>query len=198
VEGGEDGLVDLFGGPAADVSSAVQEDSEEADDARVLDPDPGIANRANGYRQGDALQQRKVDVDVEPLRLEGGEAAGDLLEPLAHGLEVVESLPEVEIGEVVGDDLVAQEGGELFVLFEEGVLEVCAEGMVTVLDAVDDGSELAMHPAVEARAEDFGDLVGGQPPQAEFATTLEQLVDGKVAFEDEVAAIFDLGDSVEA
>ena len=70
--------------------------------------------------------------------------------------------------------------------------------MVTVLDAVDDGSELAMHPAVEARAEDFGDLVGGQPPQAEFATTLEQLVDGKVAFEDEVAAIFDLGDSVEA
>ena len=84
MEGGEDGLVDLFGGPAADVSSAVQEDSEEADDARVLDPDPGIANRANGYRQGDALQQRKVDVDVEPLRLEGGEAAGDLLEPLAH------------------------------------------------------------------------------------------------------------------
>src|SRR4029077_498383 len=39
---------------------------EEADDARVLDLDPGIADRANGDRQGEALQQRKVDVDVEP------------------------------------------------------------------------------------------------------------------------------------
>jgi hypothetical protein len=39
VEGGEDGLVDLFGGPAADVSAAVQEDFEQADEARVLDPD---------------------------------------------------------------------------------------------------------------------------------------------------------------
>src|SRR6266567_3469238 len=132
-------------------------------------------------------------MDVEPLRLEAGEAARDGLEPLTDGIEMIQSLPEPEIGEVVGDQLVAQEGGELFVLFEEGVLEVDAEGMMTVLDAVDDGSELATHPAVEARAEDFGDLVGGQSPQAEFAAAFEQLVDGKVAFEDEVAAIFDLG-----
>ena len=69
---------------------------------------------------------------------------------------------------------------------------------MTVLDAVDDGSELAAHPAVEAGAEDFGDLVGGQSPETEFAAAFEQLVDGKVAFEDKVAAIFDLGDGVEA
>src|ERR1035438_1529403 len=36
------------------------------------------------------------------------------------------------------------------------------------------------------------------PPQAEFAAALEQLVDGKVAPEDEVAAILDLADGVEA
>jgi hypothetical protein len=38
--------------------------------------------------------------------------------------------------------------------------------------------------------------VGCQPPQSEFAAALEQFVDGKVPFEDEVAAIFDLGQHV--
>ena len=123
VECGEDGLVDLPGGPAADVTAAVQEHLEEADDARVVDLDAGIANRADGDGQGEALQQREVDMDVEPLRLKAGKTAGDVLEPLAHGLEMVQSLPQPEIGEVVGDQLVAQVGGELFVLFEEGVLE---------------------------------------------------------------------------
>jgi hypothetical protein len=47
---------------------------------------------------------------------------------------MVQSLFEAEVGEVVGDQLVAQEGRELFVLFEEGVLEVCAEDMMAVLD----------------------------------------------------------------
>jgi hypothetical protein len=33
VEAGEDGVVDLLGGPAAKLSAAVQEDFEEADEA---------------------------------------------------------------------------------------------------------------------------------------------------------------------
>src|SRR4029077_19014912 len=89
-------------------------------------------------------------------------------------------------------------GRELFVLFEEGVLEVGAEDVMAVLDAIDDGGQLAAHLAVQPGAEDLRDLVGGQPPQAELAAALEQLVDGKVALEDEVAAILDLGDGVEA
>jgi hypothetical protein len=53
------------------------------------------------------------------------------LQPRAtKALEVVQSLFEVEIGEVIGDQLVAQEGGELFVLVQEGVLEVGAEDMM--------------------------------------------------------------------
>ena len=111
---------------------------------------------------------------------------------------MVQSLLEAEVGEVVGDQLVAQEGGELFVLLEKGVLEVGAEDMMAVLDAIDDGGELAAHLAVQARAEDLGDLVGGQPPQAELAAAFEQFVDGKVALEDEVAAILDLGDRIKA
>src|SRR5271170_4241159 len=198
VEGGEDGVVDLLGGPAADMTAAMQEDFEEADDARVVDFDPGIAGRADGDRQGEALQQREVDVDVEPLRLEAGEAGGDGLEALAHGVEMVQSLLETEIGEVIGDQFVAQEGGELFVLLQEGVFEVGAEDMMAVLDAIDDGGQLAAHRAVQARAKDLGDLIGGQSPQAELAAAFEQLVDGEVALEDEVAAILDLGDGVEA
>src|ERR1700722_2564528 len=125
-------------------------------------------------------------------------AIGDGLETLADGIEMVQSLFEPEVGEVVRDQLVAQEGGELFVLLEKGVLEVGAEDMMAVLDAIDDGGQLAAHPAVQPRAEDLGNLVAGQPPQAEFAAAFEQLVDGKVALEDEVATILNLGNRVKA
>ena len=70
--------------------------------------------------------------------------------------------------------------------------------MMAMLDLIDDGGQLAAHPAIEPHAEDLGDLVGGQPPQAELAAALEQLVDGEVALEDEVAAVLDLRDGVEA
>jgi hypothetical protein len=76
------------------------------------------------------------------------------------------------------------------------VLELGTEDMVAVLDAVDDGGELATHPAVHTGAEDRGDLVAGEPPQTEFAAAFEQPVDGEVPLEDEVAAVFDLGDRI--
>src|SRR5258708_21813636 len=87
------------------------------------------------------------------------------MEALAHGVEMIQSLLELEIGEVVGDQLVAQKGGELFVLFEEGVFEVGAEDMMTVLDAVDDGGELATHSAVEAGDADLRKHFRGVGPQ---------------------------------
>jgi hypothetical protein len=52
-----------------------------------------------------------------------------------------------------------------------------------MLDLIDDGSELAAVPAVDARAEDRADLVSGQSPQTEFAASLEQFVNRKVALE---------------
>ena len=52
----------------------------------VVDFDAGIAHGADGDRQGDALQQREVGVNVEPLRLEAGEAAGDGLEGVGEPL----------------------------------------------------------------------------------------------------------------
>ena len=111
---------------------------------------------------------------------------------------MVQPFPETEVGEVVGAQFVAQERRELFILLEKRVFEVGAKDMMAMLDLIDDGGELAAVPAVKARAKDHGDLVGGEPPEAEFAAALEQLADGKVALENEVAAILDLGDGIEA
>src|SRR5262249_44738769 len=92
---------------------------------------------------------------------------------------MVPSLLEAEIGKVVGDQLVAEEGRELFVLLQEGVLEVGAEDMMTVLDAIDDGGELTRHPTAHVCAKDLGDPVSRQPPQAEFAAGSNSLWIGK-------------------
>jgi hypothetical protein len=44
----------------------------------------------------------KFGVNVEPLRLEAGEAAGDGLEGVANRFEMVQAFLETEVGEVVG------------------------------------------------------------------------------------------------
>ena len=63
-------MVDLLGGRAADMTAAVQEDFKQADDARVVDLDPGIADRAldlwfervvKGRLRGEARLVRYID-----------------------------------------------------------------------------------------------------------------------------------------
>ena len=120
--------------------------------------------------------------------------AFELAQVVAELGEAVGTVGEVEAGEDGVMDLPCRPA----ILLQEGVLEVGTEDMMAVLDAVDDGGELAVHPAVHAGAKDLGDLIGRRPPQAEFADTFEQLVDREVALEDEVAAILDLGDRVKA
>src|ERR1700750_2286688 len=159
MEGGEDGLVDLIGSPASDMSAAMEENLAQADDASIVDFDAGIADRADRDGQSNPLQERKVDVDVEPLRLEAGETVGDELERQTDRIEMFEPFLETEVGEVVGAEFVAQESRELFILLEEGALEIGAEDMMAILDLIDDGGELAAVPAVQA-AEDLGNLVG--------------------------------------
>jgi hypothetical protein len=89
---------------------------------------------------------------------------------------MVQAFPQTEVGEVVGAEFVAQKRRELFILLEECVLEIGAKDMMAMLDLIDDGGELAPHPAVQAGSEDRGYLVGGEPPQAEFAAALEQFL----------------------
>src|SRR5258708_17262978 len=111
MEGGGDGVVDVLGRAAAEMTAAMQEDFEQADDARVVDLDPGIAHRADGDRKSKALQQRKVAMDIEPLRLEAGKAIGDGLETLADGIEMGQSLFKTELGERVEDHTSRRQGG---------------------------------------------------------------------------------------
>src|SRR6516165_4838122 len=68
--------------------------------------------------------------------------------------------------------------------------------MVAMLDLIDEGEELAAVIAAQPYAEDLGNLVGSQAPQTKFTASLEQLVDGKVAFEYIVEAILDLTDGI--
>ena len=142
----------------------MQEDLEQADDARIVDLEAGITHGADGGRMGEALKQREIDMHVEPFGLIAGEAVGDRLKGVPHGVEMVEPLPQPEVGEIIGDQFVAQEGQELLVLFEEAALEVGAEDVMAVLDLVDGRGQLAMHPATDPLAEDRADLVGAEPP----------------------------------
>ena len=82
--------------------------------------------------------------------------------------------------------------GELLVLSEKGVFPVGAENVMAVLDLIDHRGEFAAQSLVEPDAEDLADPVGRQTPEADFAAPLEDLMDGEVALEDEVAAVFDL------
>src|SRR5207245_7613686 len=109
-----------------------------------------------------------------------------------------EAFLEPEVSEIVGAEFVAQEGGELLVLFEESIFPVGAEDMMAVLDLLQCGVELAWQAPGEAGAEDFRDLLSRKAPQPQLARALEEAMDGKVAFEDEIAAVLDLADGIEA
>src|ERR1700730_14918299 len=119
-EGGQNGPMHLLDRPNTTPADTAQEDLHQQDDARLVILEAGMAHGADGDRQSDALQERKVHVNVEPLGLEGRETAGDDLQFLPDGFEIVQALPEPEVLEVVGAELVAQERRELLVLFQKG------------------------------------------------------------------------------
>ena len=135
-------------------------------------------------------------MDVEPVGLAIGETIRNDLESFAHGIEMTEPLLQSEIAQIVGNQFIAQEPGKLFILFEEGVFPIGSEDVMSMLDLLDDRRQFAAQSLVEPDTEDFADAMGRQTPEPEFTASLEDLVDGKVAFEDEVAAVLDLRDGV--
>jgi hypothetical protein len=159
--GGQDGVVDLPGSPTADRRAAVEQDLHEPDHACVVNLDAGKPGSSYRDRQRQTLQERELDVDVQALCLERGEAVGDRQEFLAHGGHVLQALLQAEIGQIVGTNLIPQEGGELFVLLEEGVFEVGPEDVMAVLNLLQGGVEFAFQLFGDAVAKDLRDLVGG-------------------------------------
>jgi hypothetical protein len=57
VKAREDGMMDLPGRPTADLRAAMQENLEQAHDARLMDFKTRVANGADGDRAGKALEQ---------------------------------------------------------------------------------------------------------------------------------------------
>ena len=55
VEALENDLMNVLGGPAAEVIATMQKNLQEPDGASLMDLDPGIVDRPCGDRQGDAL-----------------------------------------------------------------------------------------------------------------------------------------------
>ena len=101
---------------------------------RVVDLDAGKLRGSHQDGQREPLQERELDVNVQALRLEGGEAVGDRQELLAHSGQMLQTLLQPEIGQIIGADLIAQEGGEHLILLDEGVLEVGPEDVMPVFD----------------------------------------------------------------
>src|SRR5690242_19701459 len=95
------GLVNVFGAPAAEIVAPMQQNLEQSDEASLMELDTRIADRADGDGQGEALQQREVHVDVQPLRLKLGETISDNQELPAHGLQVLQPFVEAKVAQVV-------------------------------------------------------------------------------------------------
>ncbi len=58
--------------------------------------------------------------------------------------------------------------------------------------------EFSMEFFGDALAKDLGDLIRGQQSQAEFTGAAEEFADGEGFLEDEVEAIFELTEGIEA
>ncbi len=88
-----------------------------------MDFDARIADRADDDGQGHPLQQGKVHMDVEALSLEASEAIRNGLESFADGPEMIQSLLQAEVAQVIGTEFVAQVARELLVLFEKACFQ---------------------------------------------------------------------------
>jgi len=63
---------------------------------------------------------------------------------------------------------------------------------MAMFGALQHAGQLTGDTLVQAPAEDLRDAVSAEPQQPEVAGALEQLMDGEIAPEDQVAAVLDL------
>ncbi len=70
-KGSQNGLVNLRNAPAAEFGSGMKQDLHETNHAGVVDLDAGHASTAGRDGQGQALKERKIDMDVERFGFEG-------------------------------------------------------------------------------------------------------------------------------
>lgn len=193
-----DQLMDVGGAPSRHLSATMEQNFHQPNHASVVDLDPWDFALARHNGQGQALEQSEVDMHVESLSLESREAVSDLTEDLTHRGEVIESFLQMKVGKIVAAHFASEESQKLFVLFDKGVLKVGSQDVMTVLDSLQGRMKLALELFADALAEELRDFVSAQKQKPQLAGTLEEVSNGKVALEDDVAAVFDLADGVEA
>ena len=194
--GGEDPFVKRSGREALDLVGGMEQDFHQAQHAGILYLDAGYAGSTRGNRQGQALEQRKIDMDVEHGCLKGSKPVIHRMEGLFHLGETLQRLFEVKVGQVVAAGFNPEERTELLVLLDEGMLAIGPEYVMALLDAIERRMELAVEASRHAVPEELGEGIGGNRGEGEFASALEQAIDGEVPVEDNIAAPLDLGDEV--
>lgn len=138
--------------------------------AMIVCLDPAAPQAGVLHRRDDSQQQREIDADVEPLGLTVSETVGDGDKHLPGGQQVVETFLQPEVGEVVRADLVAEESGELFMLFDKAVIPAGPEYMVAMLDLLQGGVQFAPRQLRQPDAEDLRDLVCRQVPETNHSS----------------------------
>jgi len=104
----------------------MDEHFHEADQAGVMDFDSGDFGMTGDDRESQALEEGEIHMDLEGLSLKGGETVGDGQEFGAYGCQMLDSLFEKKVFQVVATNLDSQEGLKFLVLFKESMFEVGA------------------------------------------------------------------------
>src|SRR3989454_9470820 len=167
----------------------MEQDLHQAEYARVVDLDTGNGGAPCGDGLGQALEDREVHVHVEEVRLDAREAISHRDEFLAERRQLLQPFVQAEIFEPVDADLDPKERAELLVRARHEALAVDAEHVMSMVEFLQHRVQFAAEPLVLAHAEDLGDDVGRQAEHPQFTRTLEDLVDRKMAAEDEIPTV---------
>src|SRR5258707_13692619 len=111
---------------------------------------------------------------------------------------MIESFFKPEVREIVGAELVSEEGAKLFVLPEEGVFKIHPEDAMAMLDLFERSVQLPFELLGDAAAKDFGAFMVGHCLEAHLAGELEDFMHREVPFENEKPKKYDLLHVVEA
>src|SRR5258707_12720782 len=103
---------------------------------------------------------------------------------------MIESFFEPEVCEIVGAELVSEEGAELFVLSEEGVFKIHPEDVMAMLELFERSVELPFELLGDAAAKDLGDFMGRPFPEAHLAAAFEGFMTREIPFQNEIPAEF--------
>ena len=108
-----------------------------------MDFDAGDFSLAGGDRQSHPLKQREVDVNVQGLRLEAGEAIGNGDKSLPQPLQILQPFVQAKIFHSVYTDLDPQKGAELLIHAPHHGLAVDPQHVMTVVEFFEYAVELA-------------------------------------------------------